>query len=285
MLISVIMANYNGERYLGEAIESVLMQTYQDFEFIIVEDASTDGSRKVIENYHRLDEDRIKPIYGHENRGQGACFNIGVQLSKGNVICFLDSDDLWFKNKLENVYHAFQSKDKFSFHQHNLYLIRGDAQTNQKFRNIMVAGDLFTVTLEKRYPPSFSPTSGLSFSRDTIDKVTPIPDAFVTCADGYLTRTGICHGEVAADNDCWGAYRIHASNCTFDNPTHNNRRYIDTILIPHLNRYYQKNNVGLWFPTNLAGKFYYFSARKMLRKLLRESRIHRIDSLLQNLIH
>ena len=96
MLISVIMANYNGERYLGEAIESVLMQTYQDFEFIIVEDASTDGSRKVIENYHRLDEDRIKPIYGHENRGQGACFNIGVQLSKGNVICFLDSDDLWF---------------------------------------------------------------------------------------------------------------------------------------------------------------------------------------------
>ena len=55
--VSVLLANYNGEKHLHEAIESVLEQTYQDFEFVIIDDASTDSSRKVIENYH---DKRIK---------------------------------------------------------------------------------------------------------------------------------------------------------------------------------------------------------------------------------
>ena len=284
MFISVIMANYNGAKYLSEAIESVIAQDYNNFEFIIIEDGSTDGSREIIEKYHRLYKGKIKPVYRSENTGQGACFNLGIKLSAGNIICFLDSDDFWFKNKLQNVYNAYTSKSKFAFHQHNLFLMRGEKISDQKFRDTLITGDTFSETKKTRILPIFSPTSSLSFSRDIIGKVLPIPGGFVTCADGYLTRTCFCYGEVAADHGCWGIYRVHEGNHTYENPAHINKRYVKTQLIPNLNKYYQKNKIDLAFSKNWAGKIYHNSPRKILQVMLRESRFNRIDSLIEKLI-
>ena len=86
MLISVIMANYNGAKYLSDAIESVIAQDYNNFEFIIIDDGSTDGSREIIEKYHRLYKGKIKPVYRSENMGQGACFNIGIKRSSAEIL-------------------------------------------------------------------------------------------------------------------------------------------------------------------------------------------------------
>jgi glycosyltransferase involved in cell wall biosynthesis len=95
--VSIITATYNYGHFLGEAISSVLAQTYQDFELIIVNDGSTDNTRQVVWNQ---DIEKIKYIY-QPNRGVAAALNTGILASRGRLIAFLDADDLWLPQKLE----------------------------------------------------------------------------------------------------------------------------------------------------------------------------------------
>lgn len=87
-LVSIIVNNYNYERYLSEAIDSAIAQTYTHTEVIVVDDGSTDKSREIIANYG----DRITPVL-KENGGQASAFNTGLATSKGEIIIYLDSDD------------------------------------------------------------------------------------------------------------------------------------------------------------------------------------------------
>lgn len=96
--MSVLLSNYNGDKHLDESISSVLSQTYKDFEFIIVDDASTDSSRKVIENYH---DKRIKKYYAEKNRNIAYSLNLALSMASGEYIARIDSDDVWELNKLE----------------------------------------------------------------------------------------------------------------------------------------------------------------------------------------
>ena len=93
-LVSVIIGNYNYGRFISEAIESALNQTYKNFELIVVDDGSTDNSREIIESYG----DKLTAIF-QENGGQGRAFNAGFAVSKGEIICFLDSDDYYYPEK------------------------------------------------------------------------------------------------------------------------------------------------------------------------------------------
>lgn len=103
-LITVITSTYNREKYLPIAIESVLNQTYRNFEYHIVDDGSTDETRKVIEPF--LKDSRVH-YYFQENRGQSSGRNVGLKMAKGNFICFLDSDDVWELDKLETQLNIF----------------------------------------------------------------------------------------------------------------------------------------------------------------------------------
>lgn len=96
--VSVLLSNYNGDKHLDESISSVLSQIYKDFEFIIVDDASTDSSRKVIENYH---DKRIKKYYAEKNRNIAYSLNLALSMASGEYIARIDSDDVWELNKLE----------------------------------------------------------------------------------------------------------------------------------------------------------------------------------------
>lgn len=96
--VSVLLSNYNGDKHLDESISCVLSQTYKDFEFIIVDDASTDSSRKVIENYH---DKRIKKYYAEKNRNIAYSLNLALSMASGEYIARIDSDDVWELNKLE----------------------------------------------------------------------------------------------------------------------------------------------------------------------------------------
>lgn len=91
-MISVVMPVYNAEKYLGEAIQSILNQTYTDFEFIIINDGSTDKSLEIIEKYKKQDE-RILLI-SRENRGLVASLNEGIEKAKGKYIARMDADDI-----------------------------------------------------------------------------------------------------------------------------------------------------------------------------------------------
>lgn len=105
--ISVIVPVFNCERYLGEAIESVLAQTYKPIEIIVVNDGSTDNTEKVAEKYF----DHIKYYY-QENKGIGPARNLGINNSTGDYLSFLDADDLYTKDKLEKQFEVVISSSK-----------------------------------------------------------------------------------------------------------------------------------------------------------------------------
>jgi glycosyltransferase involved in cell wall biosynthesis len=96
--VSVVIPCYNGERFVSEAIESVLRQTWGDFELIVVDDGSADASVDIIKRY--LVDNRVRLIQHDSNHGIAAARNTGIRNATGKYIGFLDQDDLWRENKL-----------------------------------------------------------------------------------------------------------------------------------------------------------------------------------------
>jgi len=98
-LISIITPLYNAEKYIKDTIESVINQSYKNWEMIIVNDCSKDRSQLIVEKYMELDK-RIKLVSLESNRGVAFARNTGIKAASGEYLAFLDSDDLWKPNKL-----------------------------------------------------------------------------------------------------------------------------------------------------------------------------------------
>ncbi|MFT7069197.1 MAG: glycosyltransferase involved in cell wall biosynthesis [Spirosomataceae bacterium] len=100
--VSVLIAAYNAEKYVAETINSVLQQTQQPTEIIVIDDGSTDDTKSILETFR----DKIR-IISRENRGVPRSVNQAIQLSTQPLICFLDADDLWHPDKLKTQYQAY----------------------------------------------------------------------------------------------------------------------------------------------------------------------------------
>jgi len=109
-LVSCIVPAYNGERFLAEAIESILAQSYSNVQLIVVDDGSTDGTPQVAARF----EDRITYVR-QENAGPAAARNRGLKEVQGEFIAFLDADDLWEETKLERQLARFQERPELSY--------------------------------------------------------------------------------------------------------------------------------------------------------------------------
>jgi glycosyltransferase involved in cell wall biosynthesis len=103
--ISVLMTVYNAGRHLGPAIDSILSQSFRDYEFIIVDDASTDGSLDLLRRYQEVDT-RVRLIENTENKGQTACLNQGLREARGKWIARQDADDISLPRRLAAQWHA-----------------------------------------------------------------------------------------------------------------------------------------------------------------------------------
>ncbi len=201
--ISVLINNYNYGDYIAEAIESVLQQSYENFEIIIVDDGSTDHSKGIIVDYQSRYQDKIIAIL-KKNGGQGSAYNLGFKNSTGEIICFLDSDDYWFNNKLATIVKAHQN---FEVVQHNLL------ENGKPYKNLSNIFDRQFLMKKFGYYGSFAPSSALSFSRNVLQMVFPIPEKpLVTCADAYVRNLAVYHAEIHSVNECLGVYRIHGKN-------------------------------------------------------------------------
>lgn len=99
-LVSVIIPAYNAEKFLATALDSVLTQTYQEFEILVVNDGSEDGTEEIVKDYQRKFPDKIRYFY-QKNRGQGSARNLAMKNARGDYFAFLDADDLWLPEKLE----------------------------------------------------------------------------------------------------------------------------------------------------------------------------------------
>jgi len=100
IICSIIMPSYNSEKYISKSIESVLKQTFTEFEFIIIDDGSIDKSPQIIKQYANKDM-RIVFLQNIRNKGVAATRNEGIKISKGKYLAFIDCDDIWLPEKLE----------------------------------------------------------------------------------------------------------------------------------------------------------------------------------------
>ncbi|MDP6770971.1 MAG: glycosyltransferase family A protein, partial [Anaerolineales bacterium] len=109
--VTVLMPVYNGTRYLREAIDSILKQTFEDFEFLIIDDASTDESASVILSYS---DERIRFVQNKSNVGQVRCQNIGLDLARGQYIARLDQDDSSLATRLRRQVDLMESDPRLA---------------------------------------------------------------------------------------------------------------------------------------------------------------------------
>ncbi len=112
-LVSIITPVYNGEKDIDNTIESVINQTFKDFEMIIVDDMSTDNTANIVEKYQKNDN-RIKYFLLEEKGGASAARNLAIKKASGKYIAFLDGDDLWYPEKLEKQIN-FMVKNNYFF--------------------------------------------------------------------------------------------------------------------------------------------------------------------------
>jgi glycosyltransferase involved in cell wall biosynthesis len=141
-LVSVIIPTYNRGWILKEAIESVQFQTYRNFELIIVDDGSTDNTREVLEEFK---EELV--VIRQKNKGVSAARNKGVSFSRGTLIAFLDSDDLWKPEKLANQVAFFESNPEIHICQTDEIWIRKGKRVNPKKYHQKPSGMIFEQSL------------------------------------------------------------------------------------------------------------------------------------------
>lgn len=129
-LVSIVTPVYNAEHFLAETIESVQAQSYSNWELLLVNDASSDASQALIEDYMAHD-DRIRLINLSENSGAAVARNTGLATAMGQYIAFIDADDVWLATKLENQL-AFMQELNYSFSYTNFALIDERGQLIKK---------------------------------------------------------------------------------------------------------------------------------------------------------
>ncbi|MCB8964991.1 MAG: glycosyltransferase [Bacteroidales bacterium] len=147
-MVSVVMSVYNGELHISKSIESVLAQSYQNFEFIIVDDGSTDSTPQIISHYVSKDK-RIISI-----TNQHSCIpvstNAGIQVAIGDLIAIIDSDDIWLQNKLQHQVDIMNNNPNVMLLGSSVIPIDGDGDVYSKF-NVLFNGGRFidSVTFRK----------------------------------------------------------------------------------------------------------------------------------------
>ena len=250
--VSIIINNYNYGRFLSQAIDSAISQTYPNTEIIVVDDGSTDDSRRIITSY----KNKIIPIL-KQNGGQGSAFNSGFQSCTGECICFLDSDDVFYPNKVEECLKFISSKTATSsliMVYHLLEVIDKDGEPQNKYkpsekhfekhRNNLP--NLYEYACKYRFVPfTTGPTSGLMLSRDLAKLIFPIPENGVRySADNFVVRAALLLGEVYGIEKVLSNYRVHGHN-NWENGNvyniHSNKQYM-LLLEEFLNAKLNENN-------------------------------------------
>ena len=210
-LASIIVNNYNYARFLRDAIDSALAQTYQSTEVIVVDDGSTDESPRIIASYG----DCVIPVL-KENGGQESALNAGFDVSQGKFVCFLDSDDALFPMALEKVAPLFRDRDIVKVHWPLRVADERGWLTGRLIPDSALPhGDLQAIVIEQG-PNAYvtPPTSGNAWARTFLERVFPIPGGELRCgaADALLSMLAPLFGCIGRIEEPLGMYRIHGKN-------------------------------------------------------------------------
>jgi len=215
-LVSIVINNFNYARFLRQSVESALAQTHPQVEVVVVDDASSDGSREIIRSFG----DRIVPVLREKNGGQAAAMNAGFAASRGDLVIFLDADDYLYPDAARKAASALASG--VGTIQYRLHLVDAAGKAIDVYPPPEVAFDSGNVVPKLlatgRYEGTV--TSGNAFVRETLSAIVPIPvDRFRISADGYLVTVAPFHGMVVSIDEPLGAYRMHGGNLWMTGPS------------------------------------------------------------------
>lgn len=209
-MVSVVIVNHNYGKYIAKAIDSVLYQTVQDFELIIIDGDSSDNSRKIIYDYAKKYPQLITVVF-KPTSGQAAALNIGYLLSKGEILAFLDSDDYWLDTKLETIIeqHKISNAVAHSFSMNETVVEYDDSEIqfmNKSGKYLQTYGVCMTFG---------AITSALSIKRELCEKIFPIPESeYITYADSYIITSSVYYEELHFIPDVLTYQRIHMDNAS-----------------------------------------------------------------------
>jgi glycosyltransferase involved in cell wall biosynthesis len=214
-LVSILTSNYNYADFLPEAAEGVLGQTYSNFEWIICDDGSTDRSLDVLQVLSNRDS-RIR-VLAKRNGGQASGLNAAFANCSGEIICLLDSDDVYHQSKLEVVVYAHQSQPIAGFGLHRVQWVNKTRARQGVWPPAakMPAGWFGESMLSTGgVLPFMPPTSALSLHRSVAERIFPLPETpeLTGIADQVITRLAPLLTNVLRRSEVLAEYRVHSNN-------------------------------------------------------------------------
>lgn len=225
-LVSIIMIFFNEARFIEEAIASVLAQTYEYWELLLVDDGSTDGSTLIAQNYAEQYPEKIHYLEheNHQNRGMSATRNLGVSKAQGEYLAFLDGDDVYLPHKLEQQVTILNSQPEATIvygRTMDWFSWTGNLEDSQ--RDVIAPLGIETNTLIK--PPvlfnlilqrqASSPcTCSVLIRRKIIEEVGGFAESFRGLYEDQVFFSKILLKSSAyAVDECWDKYRRHPESC------------------------------------------------------------------------
>jgi glycosyltransferase involved in cell wall biosynthesis len=259
-LFSAIIIFYNAERFLREAIDSVLNQTEESWELLLVDDGSRDGGADIAREYADRIPAKIRYLQhpDHGNHGMSATRNLGVRNSRGEWIAFLDADDIWLPTKLAEQKALLLSHTEAGLlYGSFLYWFSWSSESSRSrdyrpgvsvpANTLVYPPDLMLLNYPLGKGPAPSP-SDLVVRRCVIDQVGGFEESFsgmyqlyedqAFLAKAYLTTPAFVSGE------CWTYYRQTSTSCSAVNQAAGNHHEIRRFFLEHLERYLAKQNYG-----------------------------------------
>ena len=221
--VSVVIPVYNSEDYVAEAIEGVLNQTYQDYEVIVVDDGSTDGSAAVVRSFG----DAVRYIF-QPNAGVSAATNRGVSLSNGEFIAFLDNDDIWLPEKLERQVAYLDTQPSCGFVNCDMQYISETGDKLDRFLRGYNTRDPYVRLFQKGYVIM---CSAVLIRRGVFERTGGFNEAFVAAGlqdMEWMSRVVDC-AEVGHLSETLVLYRDHGPRIPRDRARLNEEVYLNTL--------------------------------------------------------
>jgi glycosyltransferase involved in cell wall biosynthesis len=233
-MISVCMATYNGELFIGEQLDSIISQLDELSEIIIVDDCSTDRTISIIESY---EDQRIVVLRNDKNMGVVRSFNRAIENAKHDVVFLSDQDDIWLDNKVRSILEIFEAKKSISLIYGNGVLI--DEYGNFLGRNLFLRG-VYSSFILQLIRPRFLGCS-MAFRKSFKNKIFPLPQD-IAMHDWWIGLNHLYYGQVLYLSEPLIQYRRHRNSFTLAKKSHLLIRigWRLEILMNFINRYFRK---------------------------------------------
>jgi glycosyltransferase involved in cell wall biosynthesis len=210
--VTVLIDTYNHERFIEEAIVSVLEQDFPatEMEILVVDDGSTDRTPEVVRKFAPRVHYARK-----ENGGQASAFNFGIPTARGEIIAFLDGDDWWAKPKISKVMQILSSRPDVGVVGHGIYQV--DSQSGQISTTLPEQPgeiDLHTTAGAGffRHMMCFFGTSRVTIRRRVVQRALPIPNELVIEADEFMSTMSAAYSMASLIQEPLAFYRLHSGN-------------------------------------------------------------------------